>query len=157
MDSCFWSYSVANIKSVQYEECKIRDILRDYEGYKEHLEDLINSGEAYSSVMIPSYPRELERSSRVFCSRGCSATHYFEGQCFIWESDQRRRFQELYRKALREQEEKLGCYAYQERLTKAIIRKGIFRDYDWKNQNKTKNYDKRSWKESGEGELWKNL
>ena len=146
-----YSFTAEVIKSVEYQECEIKALIQDYKDYIAYIADLQAQGEFRAEMIISSVPAELQTAKRVFCSRGCSATHYSNGQCFLWNSPQRINFQRLYRSSLKEQEDKSFCKDYE------IIKNTVAQEYDWKKTEKAKNYKNTEWKQAGEGVLWENL
>ena len=99
--------------------------------------------------IVAAVPQNLINTKRVFCAKGCSATHYIEGQCFIWESAQRKSIQDLDRRAKEEAKKTPACKDRWKNLRKS----DFHIDYDWKNTYKYKNKDTEDYKNLGE-DIW---
>ena len=133
-----------NLKAVEYEECDKEELLKDFDDYIAYLADLKTAGE-YRTEQLVSKP-DLSQVKRIFCSRGCTATHYTNGQCFLWNSPERINYQRIYRLA---QKEPAYCKGYNELAKRLKEDRKI--NYDWKATEKSQNYKNESWQSAGEG------
>ena len=149
LQDCPHSFAVENIKAVEYGECDKEELLKDFDDYIAYLDDLKAEGEFRGNIMQVSKP-DLSQVERLFCSRGCTATHYTNGQCFVWNSPERINYQRIYRLA---QKEPAHCKDYNG-LSKKITKNGVQLDYNWRNTEVYKNYNNNSWQKAGEDVLW---
>ena len=157
---CTHNFAVNVLRSVEYIECDKGDLLQDFEDYQNWLEELAEEGELWREAIIYSVPEDLKRTERVFCSRGCSATHFLEGQCFIWESAQRKRMQDIEKRAEEEESRKPYCGIVYADLTEKTkeLNAGENLNYDWKATDKYKNWIEGKGEHETRGEtIWESL
>lgn len=152
MQECPYSFATEMIKGVEYKECDKDELIQDFENYITWLKNLQEKGEWRGEMMITQTPESLINSKRIFCSRGCSATHYLNDQCFLWNSPERINYQRLYRESLSEHEDKPHCEKL--KISRKVKDSYVKIDYDWKNTDKHKNYRNKGYNKAGEGVLW---
>ena len=144
------------LRGVKYIECNKEELIQDFHDYINYLDELKKTEELWREQLISSVPIEVKNTERVFCSRGCSATHWINGQCFTWESAERKSFQRIERRAEEEARKKPYCeQAYKELAERN--KKDERLDYDWKHTKKYKDWKTdRKFPEDGES-IWKSL
>ena len=103
------------------------------------------TGEAYRERIASSVPENLKHAKRVFCSDFCSATHYIEGQCLLWESSRRKLIQDIDWHAKKESAKNPAC----ERRWDHLKVTGLTIDYNWRNTWRYKNRNKEEFKRLG--------
>lgn len=141
-------------KSVEYQECDKEQLISDFIDYIEWIKYLDKIGELHREPIIVAVPTEIEKTKRIFCSRGCSATHYIEEQCFLWEGPQRKNMQLIDRLSRKEPKD---C---NDKYKSKNLKSDFHTDYDWKHTWKYKNRHNLEKEDKGQGlgeEMWKSL
>ena len=128
---CMMNFSKRMFELVKYQKCNKEDLIQDFKDYIHYTQKLAKEGELHREQIAAFVPSKLEQANKVLCAKGCSATHWINGQCFIWNSNQRRKMQEISRRAKKEPEHCQGKY---DKMKGA----DFYIDYDWKNTEKYK-------------------
>lgn len=153
---CNWNFGADMLRGVEYKECDKDALIKDFEDYIAYLDELQKAGELWREEVINGIPHDVKIAKRVFCSHGCSATHWINGQCFRWQDPKRPSFQRIERKAKEEAREKPYC----EKAYKAMAernKKEERLDYDWKNTKKYRDWiGKKEFPKDGET-IWESL
>ena len=151
---CQYTFAREMFTAVEYKECEKEELISDFHAYKEWLNYLISIHELRTGPASVTIPENLKTTKRIFCSRGCSATHVIEGQCFYWEGVQRMNMQRIDRLSRKEPK---GC---NDKYKAKNLKSDFHIDYDWKNTWKYKNRHnlekKGKGQDLGEG-IWKSL
>ena len=117
------------VKAVEYQLCDRDLMIQDFKDYIVYVRGLQESGEHYDQIVINGVPSEIYETRAIYCSRGCSATHYLHGQCLLYEEGNRKGYDIIEKLSMREQMVKPHCKgAYRAK----DLQRPPFRDYDWK-------------------------
>ena len=134
-----------------YQECNKADLIQDFKDYSDYIHELRAAGELHNEAVPPYHiPQALQETSRVFCNSGCYAPSWLYGQCFTWETAQRKTLQRIEHRASLEP---AGCKERYE---------GINNPHDnpssnnWKQGWKYRNWKTGKYKRLGD-KIWKPL